>query len=69
VGNVAYTPDGRYLIAIYSDGTGYRWPVSLGAWQNHACAVAGRNLTLEEWRRFVGSRSYSRVCPQFPAGH
>ena len=69
VGNVAYTPVGRYLIAIYSDGTGYRWPVSLGAWQNHACAVAGRNLTLEEWRRFVGSRSYSRVCPQFPAGH
>ena len=61
-GNVAYTPDGRYLLAVYSDGTAYRWPISLPALEGHACAVAGRNFTLEEWRRFVGGRSYSRVC-------
>jgi len=61
-GDVAYTPDGRYLIALFGDGTAYRWPVSLRAWETHACAVAGRNFTPEEWRRFVGGRSYSRVC-------
>ncbi|HJQ51640.1 MAG TPA: WD40 repeat domain-containing protein, partial [Gaiellaceae bacterium] len=61
-GSVAYTADGRYLLAVYSDGTAYRWPVSVRALEGHACAVAGRNFTHEEWQRFVGSRSYSRVC-------
>jgi WD40 repeat protein/class 3 adenylate cyclase len=61
-GNVAYTPNGRYLISVFGDGSADRWPVSLGAWERHACAVAGRDFTQEEWRRFVGSRSQSRVC-------
>ena len=67
-GTVAYTPDGHYLFAVFGDGRGYRWPVSLPAWESQACAVAGRNLTREEWRRVVGGRSYSRVCPHFPSG-
>ena len=62
-GRVAYTPDGRYLFSVYGDGTAYRWPARLKAWEDQACRVAGgRNFTQEEWRRFVGSRSYSRVC-------
>jgi WD40 repeat protein/class 3 adenylate cyclase len=67
-GNVAYTPDGSYLISVFGDGTAYRWPASLNAWETQACAVARRNFTSEEWARFVGGRSYSRVCPQFAAG-
>src|SRR5262249_60038649 len=39
-GSVAYTPDGRYLISVFGDGTGYRWPVSPSAWEKHACQVA-----------------------------
>jgi hypothetical protein len=31
-----------------------------------ACKVGGRNFTPEEWSRFVGGRSYSEVCPQYP---
>ncbi len=61
-GNIGYTPDGRYLIYVFGDGTAYRWPISLDAWEQHACAVAGRNFTPEEWQRFVGGRAYSRVC-------
>jgi WD40 repeat protein len=62
-GSVAYTHDGRYLLADFGDGTAYRWPVSISAWEQHACAVAGRNFTREEWSRFIGDRSYSTVCP------
>lgn len=62
-GSVAYTPDGRYLFSVYGDGSAYRWPVTVGSWERHACAVAGRNFTREEWQRFVGGRSYSKVCP------
>jgi WD40 repeat protein/DNA-binding SARP family transcriptional activator len=62
-GSVGYTPDSRYLVSVFGDGTAYRWPVTVSAWENQACAVAGRTFTREEWRRFVGSPSYSKVCP------
>ena len=61
-GSVAFTADGRYFFTIFSDGSGYRWPASVGAWEDHACAVADRNFTREEWARFVGRHSYSTVC-------
>jgi WD40 repeat protein len=61
-GNVDYTPDGRSLFYAYGDGSAYRFPVTLQAWERHACDVAGRNFTTEEWNRFVGGRSYSKVC-------
>jgi WD40 repeat protein len=67
-GTLAFTPDGRYMLAVFDDGTAYRWPASLGAWESHACAVAGRNLTHEEWHRYVGSRSYESTCPMYPPG-
>jgi WD40 repeat protein/class 3 adenylate cyclase/predicted ABC-type transport system involved in lysophospholipase L1 biosynthesis ATPase subunit len=66
-GNVAYAPNGRYLFSAYADGSAYRWPVTVGAWADQACRVAGRNFTREEWQRFVAGRSYERVCPTVPA--
>jgi WD40 repeat protein len=67
-GTVAFTPDGRYLLVVFTDGSAYRWPVSVEGWEAHACAVAGRNLTKEEWHRYVGSRGYQSTCPMFPPG-
>jgi WD40 repeat protein/DNA-binding SARP family transcriptional activator len=61
-GSARYTPNGSKLIVVYQDGKGYVWPVSLRAWEDHSCAVAGRNLTGEEWSRFVGGRRYVSVC-------
>ena len=65
-GSARYTPDGSKLIVVYQDGKGFVWPVSRPAWEDHACAVAGRNLTREEWSRFVGGRRYVNVCPGLP---
>jgi WD40 repeat protein len=62
-GNAAFTPDGRELIVVHDNGLGAIWPVSADAWQQHACRVAGRNLTHEEWARFVTGRAYRRTCP------
>ena len=67
VGNIAYTPNGRYLFSAYADGSAYRWPATVGAWARQACRVAGAQLNREEWRRFVAGRSYERVCPGLPA--
>jgi WD40 repeat protein len=62
-GNAAFSPNGGKLIVIYDDGQGFAWPVTPAAWDQHACAVAGRNLTREDWARFVTGHSYAPVCP------
>jgi len=67
-GNAAYTPDGSRIVVVYADGNGSVWPATVGAWEDHACRVAGRNFTREEWSRFVTGRGYSGVCPSYPAG-
>ena len=65
-GNGAFSAAGDQLFVLYDDGRGFRWPMALGAWEQHACAVAGRNLTREEWARFVTGYPYGQVCPSQP---
>ena len=62
-----FTPDGAKVIV--SDDTGQVWiiPVSLKAWEDRACQIAGRNLTHAEWQQFVTGHGYANTCPQFPA--
>jgi hypothetical protein len=61
-GNAMITPDRRVLIAVYDDGSGAVWPLAVDAWKQHACAVVGRNLTREEWSRFIAGRVYRSTC-------
>ncbi len=61
-GNAAITADGRKLIVVYDDGSGAVWPLDVDTWIRHACAVAGRNLTQEEWSRFIAGRDYRSTC-------
>ena len=62
-GNAEFTPDGSRLVTIWEDGTGTVWPTSVAAWEEHACAVAGRNFTKSEWRQYVGGTAYRTTCP------
>jgi WD40 repeat protein len=61
--NGQFTPDGSRLVTLYQYGRGTVWPATVRAWEDHACRVAGRNLTREEWQRFVTERAYSKTCP------
>jgi DNA-binding SARP family transcriptional activator/WD40 repeat protein/energy-coupling factor transporter ATP-binding protein EcfA2 len=61
-GNAAITADGRRLIVVYDDGSGAVWPLDVDTWIRHACAVAGRDLTQEEWSRFIAGRDYRSTC-------
>jgi WD40 repeat protein len=65
-GNAGFTRGGATVVVLYSDGTGDVWPVSDAALLAQTCAVAGRNLTTEEWRRFVPNAPYQRTCPAYP---
>jgi WD40 repeat protein len=60
--NGLFTSDGSRLVTLYSDGRGTVWPATVRAWEDHACSVAGRDFTREEWSRYVTGRSYERTC-------
>ncbi len=68
--SVAFSPDGKRLAAGGMDGSVIRWDVKL---ENNkflfrkACAIANRNLTHEEWERYVGiGIQYEASCPKLP---
>jgi DNA-binding SARP family transcriptional activator/WD40 repeat protein len=59
----AFTPHDNGLLVVTDRGNGFTWPMSLEAWEQRACTVAGRNLTRGEWARFVSGHAYAKVCP------
>ena len=59
----AFEPGGRALVVVDDRGGAFIWPTSRAAWEQRACAIAGRNLTRGEWAQFVGGPSYTTVCP------
>jgi WD40 repeat protein/DNA-binding SARP family transcriptional activator len=61
-GSATFTPDGSRLLIVWDDGHAVLWPTTPRAWEQHACFVAGRRLTHEEWSRFVGGRAYRPAC-------
>jgi hypothetical protein len=47
---------------VAADGRAYRWDVRLASWRRHACAVAGRAMTREEWRDALPEYRYAPAC-------
>ena len=58
-----FTHDGSRIVVVYSNGQAFVWPARWQLWGAHACAVAGRQLTRDEWSAFVPDRPYVPVCP------
>jgi WD40 repeat protein/DNA-binding SARP family transcriptional activator len=57
-----FTADGSRLIANYDSGLAYLWDIRTESLVRHACAVAGRSLTRDEWDEFLPGRDYDPAC-------
>jgi WD40 repeat protein len=84
VWSLAFSPDGKKLFAglrpsasmalIWADNlriqTNWLATIDLDpeSWQRKACRIANRNLSLVEWRQFLGDKEYRRTFDNLPAG-
>lgn len=61
-GALVYGPDGHTLEVVYRDGSAVRFDTDPATWIAHACAVAGRDLTEDEWRDAFGDEPRRPTC-------
>jgi WD40 repeat protein len=63
----AFSPDGKLLAVQGVETRAMLWDVDPAVWRERACAIAGRNLTREEWELYLpAGASYRATCPEWP---
>ena len=65
VWSVAFSPDGRKFAASTQDGQIRLWNMDADTWPDRACRRANRNLSRDEWTRFVGLDIPYQPCSSF----
>jgi WD40 repeat protein len=66
ISGIAWSPDTATLASASIDGTIVVWDTDARSWRARACALAGRNLTDDEWQEYLPGITYHDVCPDIP---
>jgi WD40 repeat protein len=62
-GASAFAPDGNTLLILSDTGEVHRFDVDPSSWVRRACSIAGRQLTADEWQRYLPGSPIQAVCP------
>jgi WD40 repeat protein len=62
LGTFAFSPGGDRLYSAGQDGILLSWALGPTDLADLACKTANRNLTQEEWTRFLGAIPYQETC-------
>jgi WD40 repeat protein len=67
--DVLFSPDGKYIIAATQNKEIYIWESETNHLRDKACSILSRNLTQDEWSRFMGNNiPYQKTCENLPPG-
>jgi hypothetical protein len=60
-------PNGKLLAVAGLEKRAMLWDVDPAVWRRHACAIAGRDLTREEWKLHLPpGKPYRATCSDCP---
>jgi len=65
---VAFGSDDKSLIVGGMYAPLMLFDIDPHSWKQRACQIAGRNLTVKEWERYLPDEPYQKTCPQYPEG-
>ena len=67
IAGAAFSPDGRQLMLVDRRQQLFVLDGGFDAWATRACRIVNRNLTPEEWSRYIGDPPIVTTCPSLPA--
>jgi WD40 repeat protein len=60
--NLAFHPNGK-LLASGSDQSVLLFDLHEEMWRSEGCRIVGRNLSQDEWRKYLRREPYEKTCP------